>query len=309
MSNEDARTDGCRSAFCGDGFTWMGQEECDDANFDNSDACVDGCISATCGDGYVQVGVEEQTMATRPAVTDAKPTVFPGYDTAMPVPVMYSPLDSMTATTLNPQNTDQGMLVANNDDGLAVIDIPFPFEYYGVSTSSLTASVNGILFMDVVPYRNYADNQSIPRTDAPNGFVAPFWDDLIFLNNRTTQMGQPLNSSLSYDVRGMAPNRELIVQWENVGHYEQRQLNQGFRYWNFQVVISEGTNEITMIYGPTEFIFAAQNFSPYDATIGYENQTGEFGEQNGCSPNCDGRPTSNNPGDFPTGESFTLTPR
>jgi len=311
MSNEDACTDGCRSAFCGDGFTWMGQEECDDANFDNSDACVDGCISAICGDGYLQVGVEECDDGNTTSGDGCQSNcVFPGYDAAMPVPSMYSPLDSMTATTLNPQNENQsGALVDNTDDGLAVIDIPFPFEYYGVPTSSVTASVNGLLFMDVVPYRNYADNQSIPRTDVPNGFVAPFWDDLIFLSNRTTQQGQPLSSNLSYDVRGAAPDRKLIVQWQNLGHYEQRQLNRGFRYWNFQVVLSEGTNEITLVYGPTEFVFGTQNFSPYNATIGYENQTGELGEQSPCSPNCDGRPSSNNPGDFPTGQSFTLTPR
>ena len=43
MSNEDACTDGCRAAYCGDGFSYTGMEDCDDGNTDAFDACSPTC--------------------------------------------------------------------------------------------------------------------------------------------------------------------------------------------------------------------------------------------------------------------------
>ena len=48
----------CTTAFCGDGETRTGIEECDDGNAINTDACV-ACQTAECGDGYTETGVEE----------------------------------------------------------------------------------------------------------------------------------------------------------------------------------------------------------------------------------------------------------
>lgn len=53
----DACTDTCRNAICGDGITWAGDEECDDANPFPNDFC-DACRLPVCGDG-VKAGDEE----------------------------------------------------------------------------------------------------------------------------------------------------------------------------------------------------------------------------------------------------------
>jgi len=91
-SNDDACVEGCKTAYCGDGFVNAGvedcddgndvdddscsnactaaasgcgngkvdgTEECDDGNSSNADNCVEGCLNATCGDGYAQLDVEE----------------------------------------------------------------------------------------------------------------------------------------------------------------------------------------------------------------------------------------------------------
>ena len=42
---------------CGDGVT-ESAEECDDGNSDNDDACTNACAAAACGDGYVWSGIE-----------------------------------------------------------------------------------------------------------------------------------------------------------------------------------------------------------------------------------------------------------
>jgi cysteine-rich repeat protein len=49
----------CTDAVCGDGFVWEGSEDCDDGNQDDNDDCPTTCDAPVCGDGYVQAGVEE----------------------------------------------------------------------------------------------------------------------------------------------------------------------------------------------------------------------------------------------------------
>ncbi len=58
QSNEDGCLNNCRSAECGDGYTYLGHEECDDGNLSNRDACLTNCRNATCGDGFIRDGVE-----------------------------------------------------------------------------------------------------------------------------------------------------------------------------------------------------------------------------------------------------------
>lgn len=43
--------------FCGDGYT-TGNEQCDDANFDNRDYCLNNCSIARCGDNFTRLGYE-----------------------------------------------------------------------------------------------------------------------------------------------------------------------------------------------------------------------------------------------------------
>lgn len=58
-SSEDACTNLCQPAVCGDGFVQAGVEECDDGNSSDEDACRSDCTAAVCGDGIVQNEVEE----------------------------------------------------------------------------------------------------------------------------------------------------------------------------------------------------------------------------------------------------------
>ena len=63
--DEDACTNACRNASCGDGFRRLdleegaiGYEACDDGNESNDDGCTNGCELPRCGDGYVGDGEE-----------------------------------------------------------------------------------------------------------------------------------------------------------------------------------------------------------------------------------------------------------
>jgi len=58
LENNDACTNACTTAVCGDGFVLPGSEECDDGNQIDGDLCTDACTNAKCGDGVVQLGIE-----------------------------------------------------------------------------------------------------------------------------------------------------------------------------------------------------------------------------------------------------------
>jgi len=57
--NTDGCTNACTYALCGDGIVFEDKEECDDANDDNADDCLSSCFLARCGDGVIHEGVEE----------------------------------------------------------------------------------------------------------------------------------------------------------------------------------------------------------------------------------------------------------
>ncbi len=58
LENNDACTNACMMAACGDGFVLPGSEECDDGNMIDGDLCTNMCTGAKCGDGVVQLGIE-----------------------------------------------------------------------------------------------------------------------------------------------------------------------------------------------------------------------------------------------------------
>ncbi|TMQ05049.1 MAG: DUF4215 domain-containing protein [Deltaproteobacteria bacterium] len=57
-NDHNACTSTCKMARCGDGLVFTGQEECDDANSINTDACTNACKNARCGDGIIWSGHE-----------------------------------------------------------------------------------------------------------------------------------------------------------------------------------------------------------------------------------------------------------
>jgi cysteine-rich repeat protein len=57
-NENDACTNDCLMARCGDGIVETGEEDCDDGNSIETDACRNNCTVASCGDGVTHAGVE-----------------------------------------------------------------------------------------------------------------------------------------------------------------------------------------------------------------------------------------------------------
>lgn len=141
-----------------------------------------------------------------------------------------------------------GTMVANGDDAYTQVSLPFNFNFYGASYSSVYICSNGILTFGsaTTEYSNVA----IPNTAAPNNFVAPFWDDL---NPSSSGSGKIYYKSFSTYV---------VVTWENVYLYGKTTPQK------FQVILYN-TGEIRFQYHTLN--------SGYSCTVGVENSGGTSG--------------------------------
>jgi cysteine-rich repeat protein len=59
MVDDDACTNLCLDASCGDGILWANMEVCNDGNLDDDDMCRGSCEPAFCRGGYTLNGAEQ----------------------------------------------------------------------------------------------------------------------------------------------------------------------------------------------------------------------------------------------------------
>ena len=86
----------------------------------------------------------------------------------------------------------------------ADIAIPFSFDFYCASYTSLTVGSSGGLSFDT-PSPNIPFTNSCFPVGALTTFIAPAWDDWVPTMN--------ISGGVYWQVKGAAPNRRLIVQW------------------------------------------------------------------------------------------------
>ncbi|MBN1947134.1 MAG: hypothetical protein JW797_15770 [Bradymonadales bacterium] len=154
------------------------------------------------------------------------------------------------------------------DDGFSSLPIGFDFPFYGASYNVAYASSNGLVTFG--SGSSGWDNQTIPTSALPNAFIAPFWDDLNLVN----RSGDERDGRILYATRGTAPNRYLVIQWQDVAFYS------GQNFLTFEVILHEN-GLIQMLYhdltGQSVSGSEADRPSGGSATIGVENATGTAG--------------------------------
>jgi len=143
------------------------------------------------------------------------------------------------------------------DESTKTVNLPFSFEFYGKSYTSVYVSDNGALAFTAggVEYQNSA----IPsdRGSESNTYIAVLHDDY-----------EPdAHGAVFWQVTGAAPNRTLIVQWNQVPHFD---LYPSTNYVTFQVALHESDGAIVMNYQDTALGDASYN-SGRSATVGIQN--------------------------------------
>ncbi len=137
------------------------------------------------------------------------------------------------------------------DDRCATLNLPWDFCFYGATYNTAYVSTNGLLQF-LAPDTSWA-NRTIPTAAVPNGYIAPFWDDM------NLELGRG-NIYYYYD----ALNDRFIVQWDSVFKFSGTNLPLTFE------VILERNGNITVQYQDMLGTLTS-------ATVGIENETGTGG--------------------------------
>ncbi|USN51819.1 MAG: S8 family serine peptidase [Myxococcales bacterium] len=127
----------------------------------------------------------------------------------------------------------QGTALEAHDDWIATIDTPFPIKFGGEDQafSMITIGSNGAASLtNTAPI-------DLTNTELPNekfmSLIAPFWDDL----NPAASDGD-----IYFDTIGEAPNREFVIEWRNIRHYN------SYDDMTFEIVFFENSSDILFNY-------------------------------------------------------------
>ncbi|HOD59174.1 MAG TPA: C25 family cysteine peptidase [Candidatus Syntrophosphaera sp.] len=161
---------------------------------------------------------------------------------------------------------DEGDQVGAN--ALAIVELPFPFQFYGQVYDQITVCSNGFIAMGATEngeFRNYR----LPGPMGPSPMIAPFWDDL------ATHAGGGIYTW--YDRN----NHSFVIEWYNL-----KNGSNGSSLETFEVILYDQSMYPTSLGdGPIKFQY--QTFNNVDmtsgnrhgcyATIGIEDHTGTMG--------------------------------
>lgn len=247
-ANSNVRPNACRLdcsyARCGDGVADDG-ELCDDGNDRSDDECVDGCVPATCGDGFVQAGVEE--------CDDGNPNDFDECRNSCSLPSFQVRFEPATATF--------GGAFASVAATSSVV-LPFRFNYLGRWVDKVDLSNPGLVLFGA---NGSGSNDVVPNAPAPNGFVAWWWDDGLFID--------PASETLLAEL-GTPPDRVAVFRFQD---YSLRGSSV-----TAEVRLHEADGTVVVAYGdqPSDVLSTA--------SVGWESYDGMRGEDPMlCSPTCD----------------------
>jgi hypothetical protein len=125
----------------------------------------------------------------------------------------------------------------NDDVSFADNPIGFTFWYNGQSYTRFSVNSNGHIALGNVAITTF--NYFPLSTGSSNNVISALSADI---------QGDAVTGDLRFTTIGTAPNRTLVVQWTN---YDDYPSFSGLDVYNFQIRLSETTNEINVVYGTT----------------------------------------------------------
>ncbi len=220
---------------CGDGIINLG-ETCDDGGGVNGDGCSAACT--------IEPG--------------ARCTGAPSVCSVIARPTSSLCADVSTGTPL----------LTNVDDAVSPnLPLPFTVSLYGNHLQRYAVSSNGFMALlanSTETINPTINNAQLPSVTAPNGMLAPFWDDL----NRMT---------VRVLTGGLAPSAQVfVVDWSGGIWTSQANTSEV----HFQVQFSQATGAMEFIYcdaSPGNLLDGISRIGGSGATIGVENLTGTDG--------------------------------
>jgi hypothetical protein len=164
-----------------------------------------------------------------------------------------APVPSVAFNWVEINATGTRTSLSGNYDVVGPLSIGFDFDFYGNSYSQFYVTTSGFINFGYGSYET--SNYQIPYEYDTNNMIAPYWD---YLSNNA--------GSIYYQTVGSSPNRQLVVEWENVTRSYYGDL------MTFEVILNE-TGDIWLQY------LHLGSETGGSATVGIENMYGEIGTQ------------------------------
>ncbi len=136
-------------------------------------------------------------------------------------------------------------------DHTAAMSIGFDFEFYENTYTQFFICMDGFIGFGYPDYEWY--NEQIPYDWSVDDFVAGYWDELY-----------AYDGTVWYDTIGVSPNRQLVVEYENVTTWASSYL------MTFEIILNE-TGDIWVQYN------TLSGMTGSSATVGIENHDGTDG--------------------------------
>ncbi len=108
--------------------------------------------------------------------------------------------------------------------------IGFTFAFFGNNYTTFSLSTNGFITFTPGQTAGCCSGQPVPWIDFPNNIIAAAWTDLY----------SPGGGGIFYETRGQAPNRFLVVAFQNLPWFPEVGINRV----TTQIVLYEGSNTI-----------------------------------------------------------------
>ncbi len=167
-------------------------------------------------------------------IREARGAVLPG---GGPDPFGYTYQDSRSADgpTYEWIDATDGTPLNLTDDAEANVTLPFPFTFYGVSSTATRVGNNGGILFNATTGDLGAANGNLGTTTS-NNLIVPFWDDI-----------DSDTGNVYYKTVGTAPNRRFVIEWYDRPHFI------GGGNATFELIFYEGTNNIKFQYQDVVF--------------------------------------------------------
>jgi surface antigen len=167
-----------------------------------------------------------------------------------------------------------GSVLANTDDAVTLLTLPFSFGFYGKSYSLLCVSSNGLAYFVTAASAcvESGDFQNVDLTAAgpPGNLPAaiPYWTDLTF--------NVPGGGAIYYQSQGAAPSRKFIVQWNRA--YPQATVLSANPV-TFEMLLYESSNQILFQYKTVNLGSANPAARGAQSTVGIRDASGNTGNR------------------------------
>ncbi|HVR35443.1 MAG TPA: S8 family serine peptidase, partial [Methylomirabilota bacterium] len=145
-----------------------------------------------------------------------------------------------------------------DNDVSAFQPLPFPFVFYGQTFEGVYVGANGLIGFSGQGLTE-SSNADLPAVAEPNGFMAPFWDDL----------NPAAGGSVRIGTVGSAPDRTVVVSWVSVPHNANPPAS-----YTFQICLDEGSNRIRYQYQDVQPGSRNAGSEGRSASVGVEHPSG-----------------------------------